>query len=313
MKILLTCTIWLLSIATASAQYFSGVVEYRVRIIPKVKGLNTDSIMALQPGTSSVYMASGFYKSTYYKADKEVYSYTYHGDTKRMYDAYDKFDYITFRDSRKSNTTRIRSIIYKDSIRKVAGHTCFMVERVYQNYISKTYYATDLKIDTESFKDHATGDWYNQIKEVGGALSLGSVNEYATYFEYYEVIRVTPKKLIPSDFALPSQKAVVASSDALDTQVQLIEPTPETVECYRTKISNALIDIAMVDYVSYISLLVSANGQIMQATPYENDDHGFYKTALDIVENCGLKFSPGQIDGVAVDAQVYFPIGFQKN
>ena len=51
-----------------------------------------------------------------------------------------------------------------------------MVERIYENYIDKTYYARDLSINAESFSDHAVGDWYNQIKEVNGALSLGSVN-----------------------------------------------------------------------------------------------------------------------------------------
>jgi hypothetical protein len=50
------------------------------------------------------------------------------------------------------------------------------VECVYEAYISKTYYAQNLKINPESFRDHTTGDWYNQIKEVAGALCVGSVN-----------------------------------------------------------------------------------------------------------------------------------------
>jgi hypothetical protein len=313
MKIIFTGAICLLSVVTACAQYFSGEVEYRVRIIAKVKGLNTDSILALQPGTSSVYkIAEGFYKSTYFREGKQVYSYTYHGDTKRMYDAHPEKAYITFRDSRKANNVRIRSIIYKDSVRKEAGYSCFMVERVYENYISKIFYAQDLKINSESFKDHATGDWYNQIKEVDGALSMGSVNEYATYIEVNEVVRVTPQKLTRADFELPSGKIVVASAAALESRVELIPPSKEAVTCYQEKSAAALKGIANINHTCYVGFILKSDGTIAHAEPYEEDAQGLYKVAVEVVEKCGLKFKPGTMEGKAVDSWVYFPVEFSK-
>jgi len=313
MKIFLTIASCLLLTCPALAQYFSGEVEYRVHIISKMEGLNTDSILALQPGTSSVYkIAEGFYKSTYFKEGKEVYSYTYHGDTKRMYDSHPEKGYITFRDSRKANNVRIRSIIYKDSARKVSGHPCFMVERVYENYISKIFYAQDLKINPESFKDHATGDWYNQIKEVDGALSMGSVNEYATYLEVNEVVRVTPQRLKQSDFDLPSGKLIVASAAALDVRVELMPPSKETVSCYQEKSTAALEGIANINHTCYVGFILKADGTIIYTEPYEEDEYGLYKVALDVVEKCGLKFKPGTLDSKAVDSWVYFPVEFSK-
>ncbi|MCU0398869.1 MAG: energy transducer TonB [Cyclobacteriaceae bacterium] len=313
MKIIFTSVIWLCSVATSVAQYFSGEVEYQVRIVAKVKDLNTDSIMAQQPGTGSVYkITDGFYKSTYYREGRETYSYTYHGNTKLMYDSDAGKDYITFRDSRKANNVRIRSIIYKDSVRVVAGYECFMVERVYENYISKTFYAKDLKINSDSFKDHATGDWYNQIREVNGALSLGSVNEYASHIEVNEVVRVTPAKLTGEDFELPPDKPVVASALALDERVELILPSTETVSCYQEKSTAALKDIAQIKHVCYVGFIVKADGTIIHTEPYEKDDYGLYKVAVEVVEKCGLKFKPGRLDGKAVDSWVYFPVEFSK-
>lgn len=313
MKQALVFTFFLFLTVPTRAQYFSGEVEYRTRIVPKVEGLNIDSILNLRASSHMVYkITDGFYKSGYYKDDKEVYSYTYHGNTKRMFDEYIDRDYITFRDSRKANNVRIRSIIYRDSTKTVVGYPCFMAERVYENYISKTYYARNLKINVESFKDHATGDWYNQIKDVDGSLSLGSVNEYAKHYEISEVIRVTPRKLSAEDFALPAGKLVVASSSALEKQPELSQPSNESVRCYQEKMTAALVEVSSIDEVSYVSFIVTRTGEVNHVEPYEEDARGLFKTAVDVIMNCGLKFLPGELEGKPADSWVYFPVQFKK-
>lgn len=311
-KNLLLVIIVALCLGKGHAQFFSGELQYDKRIIPKVKDLNVDSIFATSPAFSVYWITQGYYKTKYRVDGRDFYSYTYHGDTKKMYDESTDKDYITFRDSRKSNNIRIRSIVYKDSTKVIAGYKCFMVERIYQNYITKTYYAFNLKIDAESFKDHATGDWYFQIKEVDGALSLGSIVEYATHYEIDEVVKVIPRDLKPSDFKLPTNKIVVASADALDTQVELIQPSNEAIICYQHKMQVKMESTPSADYVAYIGFIVSANGNLSHVEPYEEDEPGFSKVAVDIISNCGLQFKPGKIDGVEVDSWVYFPIQFRK-
>lgn len=298
---------------TSFAQFFSGELQYKTSIVSKDKRLNADSILAQKPGTSSSYLITrGYYKSTYYKEGKTTYSYTYHGDTKRMYDErFDQDGLVTYRDSRKGNALRIRSILYKDSIKIILGHPCFMVERVYENYIAKTYYATDLIIDAESFKDHQVGDWYNQIKEVGGALSLSSVYEYATHIEINEVTSIASRNLTASDFELPKKKLVVASSDALDVQAELRQPSQETIICYREKLIAAAPSVKQ-DYISYVGLVVTEIGEIKNIEPYEKDQFELYKVACDIIAKCGLEFTPGQIDGKSVNSFLYFPIEFKQ-
>lgn len=294
------------------SQYFSGDITYTVKIIPKDKNLNVDSILNLQPGTTSLYsITNGFYKSTYFKNDEFTYSYTYDNATKRMYDEQAGKEYITFRDSRKGNNIRIRSIPYKDSIKVIAGYKCFMVERVYEGYISKIYYATDLRIDPESFKDHAVGDWYNQIKEMDGAVSLGSVNEYATHYEVHEVTKVNARPLSPADFALPN-KLIAASESALDKPAGIEPLSKDEIECYRQKVSLAMEDLSIEGFRSYTQFIISDAGEVNYIEPYEEDEYGLFKVAIDIISSCGIKFKPGQIAGKPMNTLVYFPIDFAK-
>src|SRR5688572_9329139 len=114
----------------AHAQYFSGEMTYDLKIIAKDPKLNADSLKLANHGTSTVYLlTNGHYKMTNFRDGEPVYSYTYHPNTQRMYDDQKDKAYITFRDSRKSKAGRqIKSVMYKDSVRMVAGYKCFMVE-----------------------------------------------------------------------------------------------------------------------------------------------------------------------------------------
>lgn len=298
--------------ASGIAQFFSGELTYMVKIIPKIKNLNADSILNLQPGTTSVYaITNGYYKSTYYKNGVVTYSYTYHGDTKRMYDEEAGKSYISFRDSRKGNSSRIRTLVYPDSTKIILGHKCFMVERVYEGHISKTYYAQDLKIDPESFSAHQVGDWYNQIKEVKGSVSMTSINEYATHFEINEVTNLKARPLKPEYFALPD-KLIVASESALDKGVALAPLSKETIDCYRQKMAEGMKNVPVPTYRSYIILIISTKGELKHLEPYEKDVYELYKVAMDIISGCGINFTPGQIAGEEVNALVYFPVDFSK-
>lgn len=295
------------------AQQFSGELHYTLKIIPKIRTINADSLLALEQGTSSVYLITDrYYKSTYFRDGKQTYSYTYHDETKRMYDESSDKAYITFRDSRRGNASLIRSIVYKDSIKIIQGHRCFMVERVYETYISKIYYAMDLKINPESFKGHEVGNWYQQIKDVNGALSLMSVNEYVTHVEVNEVIKLVPRLVKREEFDLPKKK-VVASVQALDKKAEFIQPTQSLIDCYRKKMGSALEEVeGPVNYTSYIELIVSEEGVISDLSPVEKDEYEFYKVGMDIIISCGFAFTPGEIEGKPISSVVYFPFEFQK-
>jgi hypothetical protein len=294
---------------TANAQFFSGELTYKKRIIAKTPKFNLDSAAAADLGPEMTYLITrGFYKSSYFKDGKEAYSYTYHDESKRMYDERAEKDYITYRDSRKGNTSVIRTRIYKDSTREVAGHVCFMTEGIYEKYIQKTYYATDLSIDPESYKGHEVGDWYNRIKQVKGALSLMSISEYTNHIEILEVVEITPRTLKPKDFEIPGNKIVVASYSALDKRVEMETTSLASQACIRKKIGEAPSTNEKV--VCYVSFIVSDKGKISNIEPYEKDDAGYYKIAIDIVSSCGLEFKPGEIMGKPVSSLIYFPVSF---
>jgi hypothetical protein len=79
---------------TANAQFFSGELSYKKKIIAKTAKFNADSAMNADLGTEMIYLITPhFYKSVYFKHGKEAYSYTYHDDTKRMYDEHAEKNY----------------------------------------------------------------------------------------------------------------------------------------------------------------------------------------------------------------------------
>lgn len=308
--VLLTLFVFILQLP-ANAQFFSGELLYKKKLIAKTPKFDVDSAMNADLGPEMTYLITRhFYKSVYFKNGKEAYSYTYHDDTKRMYDEYAEKDYITYRDSRKGNTSIIRSRVYKDSIEDVAGHRCFMTEAIYENYILKTYYATDLKIDPESYKGHEAGDWYNRIKEVNGALSLMSISEYSDHIEILEVVKITPRELKPRDFEIPTGKLIVASYDALDKNVEMQSPSVATQACFRKKFEEAPASNEKV--VCYVMFIVSDKAKVSHLEPYEKDEQGYYKIAVDIVSSCGIEFMPGEIGGNPVSSLVYFPVNFGR-
>ena len=88
----------LLPFQAVQAQGFSGEIVYKLSYIPKNDSIDVEKLIDEQLGTSSSYLITdSYYKSTYYKNNKPTYSYTYHGDTKRMYDDYADGAYITYR------------------------------------------------------------------------------------------------------------------------------------------------------------------------------------------------------------------------
>jgi hypothetical protein len=309
-KVLLPTFVWLIFPLTVSAQFFSGELSYKRTIIAKTSRFNVDSAMNAGFGSEMTYLITQhFYKNIYLKDGKEQYSYTYHDDTKRMFDDYADKDYITYRDSRKGNNAMIRSRIYKDSLREVAGHSCFMSETIYDSYIQKTYYATDLRIDPESYRGHLVGDWYNRIKEVDGALSLMSISEYADRIEIQEVVKITPRELKARDFELPRKKILAASFSALDKRVEVQATSLASQACYRKKLEEAPRGER---YVAYVTFIVSEKGKVSNIEPYMKDNQGYYEIAKEIVTSCGIGFKPGEIDGKPVSSLVFFPVTFGK-
>ena len=293
------------------AQYFSGEITYQIKIVPKSDTVTVKDIMDLKHGTRAKYViTSKKYKSTYFKDDKYNYSYTYDDATKRMYDDYSNKPYVTFRDSQKANYEYFGSSIYKDSTTTVLGHDCYMVLTRSEYGTSRTYYSDDIRVNYADFEGHQVGNWYNKLKEVNGAITLKTVTEHDTYFEIQEAVKIVERHVDDSDFKLPN-KPIAAAFSALDTRVEMVEPTREQIQCYQDKVS-AVSKEKGDKYVCYISFLLQKNGAIMYVEPYEKDESGFYEVAVEIIQNCGFKFLPGAIDGKQVDSQVYFPIEFIK-
>ena len=297
----------------AFSQNFSGEIVYEISIIPKKKTINVDSIISLKKGSLARYLISdNYYKSTHVDNGKTTYSYTYDDTTKRMYDELTDGDYITYRDSRKANYKYYSSEIYRDSLKTILGMECFKVNYKSELGNSSTYYSNDVRVNYETFQGHKVGNWYNKLKEVDGCLTLKTITEFDDYFEVREAIEINKREVLKSEFVIPQSKLVVASFSALDKQVEMKSPNQKQIECYQIKLKlGTQKKVNVKSMTSYISFIITELGEIESIEPYEKDEYGLYKIALDIVKNCGFEFRPGEIKGNAVSSLTYFPIQFQ--
>lgn len=309
MRILITF-FFLLIFQLGFSQYFNGEITYEWEIIPKKPDVNVDSILDSKKGAKMVYLITDkYYKTTYYKNEKPNYSYTYHDETKRMYDEYSEREYITFRDSQKSNSKYGKMTVLKDSIKNVLGRNCYLVKSEADYGNSSTYYSNEVRINSESFKGHQVGNWYNKLKKVNGAISLYTKTEFKDHYEIQKAVDINKRKVSKSEFSIPKNKTIAASFSALDKQVEMLQPEPSTINCFKSKLLAAQKNKgSSKEKTIYIRFILSESGEIKNLEPYEKDPEGLYKLGIDILNNCDLKFSPGTIKGKKVSSEVFFPV-----
>lgn len=291
---------------------FSGEIFYETRFIPKNSTVNIDSIRNASSGERSTYMISdSTYKSTQYKNGEFSYAYSYNPKTKMMYDYYSDKPYVTYRDSRISNTDPIELTLIKDSTITVLGNKSYLVQYSVEDRNISSYLSDDVKINYERFKDHAVGDWNNHLRQTDGSMSMKSVTEYEDYTEIREAVKIKRRSITLKDTRPPEDLPVVASYSVLDKQAELIKPTPNQIRCYQSKISSVPDQLdGDVEFTSYLLFVLTTDRKIKFLSVYEEDEYGLHEVAKDIINTCKLGFLPGELDGEPVDSEVVFPITF---
>ena len=229
-----------------------------------------------------------------------------------MYDESIERDFITYRDSRKANIPVSSSIVYKDSTTTILERECYMVKYNQGIGSSTTYYSDAVRVNYKTFKDHKVGNWYDQLKTVDGAIGLRTITEYETHYVIQEAVSVTERPVEQSEFALPTDKIIVASYSALDKNVELSHPSQEQINCYMEKVKAAVEQHQLTEpHTTYLSFIVTKKGEIKRLEALEEDDLGLHEVALDILTTCDIKFIPGEINKRPVSSFTYFPIKFE--
>ncbi|MBL0765289.1 hypothetical protein [Marivirga atlantica] len=293
------------------AQYFSGQITYKTTIKLKNDSMEIEDIIAFINGDSAIYqITEKHYKSSYYNNGQYTYSYTYNDDTYRMYDDYADKPYITFRDSRKGNTTFYSSAVYKDSTLNILGHPCYLVKYSSDYGNSKTYYSDDIKVNSQDFQGHEVGNWYKKLKEVNGAIAIKTITEHDDYIEIREAVKIEELEFSDSTFNLPEKPITVAFS-TLDKEVELKNPSKESINCYQQKVAEASKNGGE-SYIIYLDFVLDKNGAIQYIHPVDKYDEALVEVAKDILKNCGVEFIPGELNGETVSSEMFFPVGFLR-
>lgn len=310
MKILLAVILSFLSI-NIHAQ-FSGEITYQYEIIPTKHGVNVDSLYENLTGTTSVYLITdSYYKSTYYRNGSFTYSYTYHDETKRMYDEVAKRSYITYRDSRASELGGNKFEIFPDSTITVLDNEAVLLKTDYNGKLTKSYYSTTQKVNYETFKGHEVANWYNRLKALDGGILLKSITYYEDHTEILKAVDVNERPVLRNEFDLPEDKLIAASYSALDENVELVPPSKNQIQCYQELIQGAVYKIDKKEKITiYLQFVLSEKSEISELGVVERDKYGFYLTAIDVLKDCDIQFKPGKINGSPVASETYFPIEF---
>ncbi|MEM0942167.1 MAG: hypothetical protein AAGI25_20605 [Bacteroidota bacterium] len=306
--------LYFLFVSFSHGQYFSGEITYMTSIIPD-KGVELDTNILNADGMVSKYIITkGNYKNVYLDSNgQESYSYTYHNGSKRMYDYYISREYITYRDSRKGKSTNYGTKVIGDSIVYILGFPCYQVQRETDYGLVTTFYSDSIQVDYDSFKEHAVGNWYEEIRQVGGSITIKSITKFPTYISIREAIQIEERKVDKEEFKLP-EIPTVASVQSLDLRVQLRPLNKLQIECYNKSIEKASkIKGRTTDYTIYLRFVLTESGETKFIEIYNPDRFGLGEIAMDIMKSCGLTFIPGRIGNVTVASEVFFPIEFRMN
>lgn len=292
---------------------FSGEIVYRTTVVPTSATINVDSIMQSLTGDETRYIINdSIYKSSYYQDGEFVYSFTFDTETKRMYDYRPGKKYVTYRDSQQPNDTELDLTINRDSVISILGYEAYQTTNKTYGYTSTTYYSDAVRVNYSAFEGHNVGHWYERLQLTDGAISLKSISYKETHSEIFEAVEVNRRALKPDEFALPEGLPVIASYSVLDEQVELINPTPNQIRCYQSKIAAApdIFENENRPFTSYVGFMITTEGKAVLPFAPEEDEYGLFEIALDIIKTCNFNFKPGKIDGKEVESESFLPVNF---
>ena len=137
------------------------------------------------------------------------------------------------------------------------------------------------------------------------------MTEFDTYYQVREVIKIDERVVNESEFDLDKSKTVVASLSALDETVSLVKPSEKQIKCYADKV-QAASRVNGTKTNTYITFLLTEKGGMKFIKPYMKDEDELYKVAMNVLNKCGFKFTPGKINGETVSSQAVFPVMFKR-
>lgn len=291
---------------------FSGEIISETHIVPLKEDFNSDSVIqSLRWDRTSYIINDKSYKSTHYKNDEFVYSYTYDNLTKRMYDYSAGDEYITYRDSRNGSDDEIDFKIYRDSTIVILGRKAYKTHERSDSWEADIYYSDAVRINYQSFKDHKVGNWYQRLEKTNGAISLKTVEDHGDYLEIREAVKINIRNLTEEDFSLPKNIPIAASYSAVDETATINQPTGEQINCIKLHLlTTPDIKEGEVPFTSYISFFLSSEGEVKYPNPLEKDEYGLSDIAIDILNSCKLEFAPAKINGETVNSEVILPVNF---
>jgi hypothetical protein len=317
MKVHLFCKFSLFSILFFSlniifSQEFSGKITYAFSYEAKDKSVPTENLVIDTPTDSVVYtIKNGHYKSERYFEGKLIEYYTYSTSDKKMYYTTEDRDYfIYFFPHDQKYASKVYSEVH-EGYDEILGYSTYKSTDIVAGSEHLNFYSSAIYVEPASFEGHLFGAWYELLKNNDGAIPLRTVTNNYDHYEIKSAIQITPLELSKKDFELDKNTEVVASRESLDILAEANEPDQATYFCYMAKveeIAGKMIEGKNYNYV--LRMVVDEGGNPTHIKAINSDYLGFEKVAEQIINECGFKFTPGQINNQYQKAEIFMPLGF---
>jgi hypothetical protein len=178
--------------------YFEGSLTFKNYF--KSDRLSEDSLNAAN-GSIGTYLYKGaFYKGMIFSDDTLVYVYNGKLSKCIFYNSKDRTTYCMDYSVDESERPK-RTRVLKQPV-NIKGHHCTVVETVYKNRVSRSYYTLGLKLDPDVYLTHAAYSYNKLMKLVQGGLLVRSEHFYREYTMISELVNIYPRKVDDEEFVL---------------------------------------------------------------------------------------------------------------
>ncbi|MGC1392430.1 MAG: hypothetical protein WA816_15445 [Bacteroidales bacterium] len=178
---------------------FEGIIKYSI----SVKSLDSTLKQSIDYYGDSVivYFKDGHYKQEYPNA-KNISETFYDNNSKRYYISYHGKDTLYYFDASRTTSKYLFTKIQKpDTI--LLGFNCKLASVTGQNVTRIFYYAPDLTVSAQSFKNHKYGG-YDIFSQNTKSVYLAEITQYRSIIYYFIAYKIEKRKLDDSVFNLPN-------------------------------------------------------------------------------------------------------------
>jgi len=178
--------------------YFEGGILYDHEFTSST--LDLDSLKAAKSFRSAYIFKNKYYKGFTFTSD--TLFFIYDGESARCLYSRSSQDDVYCYDYSVPDKDDLKSWRILDEERTILGHRCKILEFQYNDYLSKYYFTTELKLDPRVYKTHIAYDYKKRLELTDGGVTLLSEHIYGDYTMSIRATKVSSFEVPMEEFQI---------------------------------------------------------------------------------------------------------------